>query len=152
MRRTRPQAPGEYLLRLVHIYPFQCQVCSHRFTKYQAEEQRAQQASDRRSYDRVATALRVTIGGNTRAGEGVASDLSMDGCSLRTATTLAVGDELKLSLHPEGDAEPIVIERAVIRSIKPSMSGVQFLQFAVGGRERLSRIVRKMLGNQRASA
>ena len=152
VRRIRPQAPGEYLLRLVHVYPFQCQVCSNRFTKYQTEDQRTLSGSDRRSYERLATALRVTISAEGRESEGVASDLSMDGCSLRTTLKLEVGERLRLSLHPQEDTEPIVIERAVVRSLKPPLAGVQFVQFATRGRERLSRIVRRLLDDQRASA
>ncbi len=152
VRRTRPQEPREYLLRLLHVYPFQCQVCSTRFTKYQTGEQRTQTPADRRNYQRIATALRVTISGDAGTGEGVAGDLSMDGCNLRTTLQFTVGDRLQLSLHPQGETEPIVIERALVRSVTSTSAGVQFVHFSARGRERLSRIVRQLLTDQRTSA
>ncbi|MGE3541227.1 MAG: PilZ domain-containing protein [Candidatus Tectimicrobiota bacterium] len=152
VRRIRPQSPGEHLLRLAHVHPFQCQVCASRFTKYQAEDQRTLPAPDRRIYERIATAMRVTITDNVRSAEGVASDLSLDGCSLRTTLQIAVGERLRLSLHPDGEAEPIIVDRAIVRSVQPPLAGVQFLQFGTRGRERLSRIVRKLLTQQQTSA
>lgn len=142
----------EYLLRFIRVYPFQCQVCAHRFTKYQSSAQRALGRPDRRHYERVTTTMPVDIVGDRGEGEGVVVNLSLDGCSLRTPLKLSAGDRLDLSLYPQDKTTPVRIERAIVRSIKAPLVGIQFVQFPSRSRERLSRVIHKLLTQQGASA
>ena len=152
VRQTRPQGPMEYLLSLVHAYPFQCQVCWRRFTVRQPGVRQTAHELDRRQYERLETSMPVTFSGEMGDGQGVTTDVSLDGCNLRTSVELSVGTQLRLQLRAAHEDRPIVVESAVVRSVRSPAVGVQFVQFHLGERERLSRLVQKLLNAHRASA
>lgn len=153
VRPTSPRAPSEYLACLIRRAPYQCQVCAHRFQVPHAGRRASLEGPDRRHYDRLATCLPVTVSGEDGAeAAGVVTDLSLAGCQLHTRTPVAVGDALCVVLHPTDTDGPIVIERAVVRSVHPPAIGMQFVQFTGGGRAQLSQLVRTLLIAQHATA
>lgn len=146
VRPTPPKAMNEYLLRFVRRVPFQCQVCARRFTVPNAEPRMAGATPDRRHFDRLATRLPATFVDETgKEASGIITDLSLAGGQLQTRTQVARDASLRLVLHPAGAERPLVIERAIVRSVSPQTVGLQFLLFAPGDRARLSQLVRALL-------
>ena len=69
----------------------------------------------------------------------------MGGCTLQTATALTKGAFLHLNLQPSEREPAIVVETAMVRSVRPESVGLEFLEFEGGQKERLARFVRSLL-------
>jgi hypothetical protein len=150
IQRTHRDGISEYLLSWIGVYPFRCQVCTHRFVTLQWGKNSSKERLDRRQYERFPTNLPVTFTTNEQPGEGVAVTLSMDGCSLKTASHLQQGDLLQLQLQLPETPLPVDIEAAIVRSVYPEVIGLQFLRLSLSDQERLGRFMQRLLEEQKA--
>ena len=100
---------------------------------------------DRREYDRMEMTFPVAFTSDAESGEGSLVNVSMGGCSFRTKARLPVGTILKLTLQVSSDIPAVIVDAAVVRSVRTGGVGVEFLQWQQSERERLQLFVRGML-------
>jgi PilZ domain-containing protein len=143
---------AEDLLSLFYIYPFKCQLCGHRFSALRWGVRYLRMEEDRREYERLATVFPLTFDSDHGAGGGMASDLSMSGCTFRAESSQPKeGDVLSMRLQVAKDLEPIDVQ-AVVRNVRPDHVGVEFLRFQETDKERLQLFIRDLLGRRAADA
>ncbi|MGH7235607.1 MAG: PilZ domain-containing protein [Nitrospiraceae bacterium] len=142
VQRIRRQGLLEYLLSTAYIYPFRCQVCSHRFRAFQWGVRYVKQALEKRQHDRLVTRFQITFSGNGIDGSGVVTLVSLGGCAIETDTKLSSGQILQLQLKPSDRDPAVAVDAAVVRGIRSPLVGLQFLRFRMEERERLSQFVR----------
>jgi hypothetical protein len=144
-RRVSPSGTVERFLTLFSVYSFRCQVCAHRYRRFTLGADRLAFPSDQRQFDRLPTSVRATIVGAQGQSEDVITDLSMGGCTLRTTAPLAKGAFLHLGLKPSHHGPAILVETAMVRSVRPESVGLEFLEFEGGQKDRLAEFVRGLL-------
>ena len=148
VQRIRRQGLLEYLLSLAYIYPFRCQVCSHRFRTFQWRVRYVKQAREKRQQDRIVTRFQITFSGNGIHGSGTVTLVSLGGCAIETDTKLSSGQILQLKLKPSDRDPAVAVDAAVVRGIRSPVVGLQFLRFRMEERERLSQFVRGLRATQ----
>ena len=148
VQRIRRQGLLEYLLSIAYIYPFRCQVCSHRFRTFQWGVRYVKQTLEKRRHDRLVTRFQITFSGNGIDGSGVVTLVSLGGCAIETDTKLSSGQILRLQLKPSDRDPAVAVDAAVVRGIRSPLVGLQFLRFRMEERERLSQFVRGFRATQ----
>jgi hypothetical protein len=141
-RRISRSGPVERLLNFFSLYSFRCQLCAHRYRTFAVGTENIALPSDKRQFERLPTSVRATIVGPQGRSEDLITDLSMGGCTLQTTTALTKGAFLHLNLQPSEREAAIVVETAMVRSVRSERVGLEFLEFEGGQRERLARFVR----------
>jgi hypothetical protein len=145
VRRAHRVGIIEQVLSAFYVYPFRCQLCSVRFSSFQWGV-RYDKQEDMRQYERIGVHFPVLFRSAQTTGKGVITDVSVADCALETTLPLKQGDALKLELYPKSGRPPIVVEKAVIRSIRKATVGVQFLEVSDIDKARLNRLVGDMVG------
>ena len=156
VRRSHRQGVIERLVSLVYVYPFRCQVCAYRFKLFQFGVRYAKHLIDRRQYERLPTHVPVMFAesvtpGEERRGKGVVTDIALGGCHLQTVVQLSEGTLLSLELQTAENAPAIAVEAAIVRSVRPTSVGLEFLRLNGSAQERLSQFVYQLLTEQRAA-
>lgn len=138
VQAVRQQGALDRLLSPLYVYPFRCQVCRHRFHLMQWGLRYNETEVDRRQYVRRPVRLLAKLVFEDREYEGTVLDLSMGGSAVETHVSFQ--DNTVFSLHLDAfDLEPpIVIEAAIVRAVKGTRIGLEFLRFASGQEQRLS--------------
>ena len=144
-RRIIQSGSVERLLNLFSIYSFRCQLCAFRYRKFVLGADGIALSSDKRQFERLPTNVRATIVGPQGRSEDMITDLSMGGCTLQTTTVLTKGTFLHLNLQPSERDAAIVVETAMVRSVRSASVGLEFLEFEGGQKERLAQFVRGLL-------
>lgn len=144
-RRIRPSGPVERLLNFFSIYSFRCQLCAYRYRIFFFGADHIALPFDKRQFERLPTNVRAIIVGAQGRSEDVITDLSMGGCTLQTTSLLTKGAFLHLHLQPSDEKSAILVETAMVRSVRPECVGLEFLEFEGGHKERLARFVRDLL-------
>lgn len=72
--------------------------------------------------------------------EGIVQDLSLGGCRVGSRIPLTVNAALHLQIRPQ-QAAPIYVSKAVVRWIRESSFGVQFLELATHETTALTRLI-----------
>ena len=85
-------------------------------------------------------------------GQGMLTDLSLQGCRIKGASGLSCGARLRLQLWLPDQAEPVMIERAVVRWIADDQFGVSFLELPSDVGARLTHLVQTVQKGQQAAA
>lgn len=145
VRRVSRTGLGERLLSVFYVYPFKCQLCGYRFRFFQWGVRYFRVEEDRREYDRMEMSFPVSFTSEAGSGEGSLVNVSMGGCSFKTKAQLPVGTIMKLTLQVSSDIPAVVVDAAVVRSVRTGGVGVEFLQWQQSERERLQLFVRGML-------
>ena len=144
VQRVQPANLFEHLGAIIAIAPFRCQLCTFRFHAFQSGSEAGRQPVDRRQFIRFAVRIPVTFTGEVR-GEGTITDLSMGGCAMEADVKLLTGKVLHLRLKPMEDQPTIGVEGAVVRSVRGTISGLEFLRIAPGDSDRLSKFIGGLL-------
>ena len=134
----------EELASLMFVYPFRCQLCSHRFRRFQPGVLYYQVRVDRRQYQRMAVQLSAAISSDKGAYEGVADEVSLGGCGIEADKNFPEGLENSLwsvRLQAPQDPRPITVEAAVVRRVTDKRIGLEFLRLAPEEKERLGRLI-----------
>jgi len=122
-------------------YPFRCQLCTHRFLAFQWWWDRFVSYYGRREYVRIPVRFQLTFSGKQVSGEGTVLNLSIQGCTIETATPTPYGELLFLRVQ-KTDGQPLFeIEAAVVRFISEKAVGVEFIRIQDREMERLERII-----------
>ncbi len=145
VRRAHRVGVVEQVLSAFYLYPFRCQLCSVRFSSFQWGI-RYDKQEDLRQYERIGVHFPVLFSSAQMTGKGVITDVSVADCALETTLPLKQGETLKLELYPKSGRPPIVVEKAVIRSIRKATVGVQFIEVSDTDKARLNRLVGDMVG------
>jgi hypothetical protein len=140
----------EHLLSLFYVYPFKCQLCGYRFKFVQKGVRYKRIEEDRREYDRLPINSPVCFVGDQMNGEGQLCDISMGGCTFRTATLPADGSIVRMAVQISNDVQPVNIAAAIIRNVRKDHIGVEFLRFEPKERERLQSFIRGHLVSRQA--
>ena len=149
-RRSHRQGLKERLLSLLYLYPFRCQVCANRFRAFQFRVRYVKRTVDRRQYVRLATRIPTMFAedikpGEQRVGEGVVTDLSLGGCYMQTFVQLSQGTLVSLELQTEQHTPAIAVEAAIVRIVRPTGVGLEFLRLSEPEHERFSQFIRQLL-------
>lgn len=149
-RRSHREGLFERVISLFYVYPFRCQLCTHRFRTLQFGQRYVKQKVDRREYERIATKFPMTFQGDQAQGEGTTLDLSMAGCAVESEAKVPEGSLVQLELKNTGTS-PLQVEAAVVRSARQKTVGLQFLRLWEEERERLRQFIRELLQSRRPS-
>lgn len=149
VRRSHRKGLYERLLSCLCRYPFRCQVCGRRFKAFQFRAHYTKQRIDRRQYERLPISMPVTFAeavrpGELRTGTGHVLEISLGGCFVQTVIQLAEGTLVSLELQIETAAPPLLVEAALVRSVRPLGVGLEFLRLAETEQERLSSLMRRL--------
>lgn len=148
VRQSQRQGAFEHLLSVVGVYPFRCQVCTHRFRAFEWGA-RSRRLTDQREYERIPARFAVSFSGDRIKGQGNLVELSMGGCSLQTETRLTPGELLQLSFKTSEHDAYIHVEGIVVMSMRPPTVGVEFLRLQTPQQEALRQFVVRHLSQQR---
>jgi hypothetical protein len=156
VRRSHRQGLKERLLSLFYIYPFRCQVCANRFRAFQFRVVYAKRTLDRRQYARLPTQIPTRFAeaikpGEQRVGQGVVTAISLGGCYLQTVVRLLGGTLVSLQLQTEQNTPAIVVEAAIVRAVRSTGVGLEFLRLSEPEQERLHQFIQQLLTAQRAT-
>jgi predicted HAD superfamily Cof-like phosphohydrolase len=156
VRRSRRQGLKERLLSLVYLYPFRCQVCAYRFRSFQFRARYVKHVVDRRQYVRLSTRIPTVFAENIKPGEqrvgaGIVTDISLGGCYLQTVVQLSQGTLVSLELQTEQHLPAIAVEAAIVRVVRPTGVGLEFLRLSEPEQERFSQFIRQLLLEQLAA-
>jgi len=148
VRQSQRQGAFEHLLSVIRVYPFRCQVCTHRFRGLEWGEH-STQLIDQREYERIPVRFAVSFSSDRIKGQGNLIELSMGGCSLQTETRLPPGEVLQLSFQASEQDAHIRVEAIVVRSVRPPTVGMEFLRVPSPQKEALRQVVLHHLSQQR---
>lgn len=146
-RRVSRKRALDRILAAAYVYPFRCQVCGRRFRGMQWGLRYARRTDDRREYDRLAVELAGLLADAGRRVSVTASDLSLGGCAVRTELRLASRTVVDLTLNPS-TARPLLIEGAVVRSVRDGIIGLEFPRLSAEARPRLEALVVSVIGSR----
>ena len=135
VRRSQRQGLQERLLSLVYLYPFRCQVCAKRFRAFRFRSRYVKRMVDRRQDAWLSTWIPTTVAedvklGVHRVGEGVITEISLGGCYMQTVLPLSQGTLVSLELQPEQHTPAIAVEAALVRIVRPTGVGLEFLRMS----------------------
>src|SRR5947208_1603604 len=93
----------EAIVRVFGIYPFRCQLCTHRFLAFEWWLRRLSSYYGRREYVRIPVWFQLAFSGKQVSGEGTVVNLSRQGCTIETGTLIPSGEPLCLRIYePDG--------------------------------------------------
>lgn len=123
---------------LLTVYPFRCQLCTHRFLAFLWRYS----SSPRREYDRVPAQYPVTLYPASaqkpdEAIQGTTVNLSITGGLIETNTQVPQGTCVRLKIHASGLASPIEVESATVRAVLENKLGLEFFKIAPEEEQRL---------------
>ena len=127
------------------LYPYRCQICSHRFKAFKPFRRYVKKPVDRRQYECTEISLRATFSCPETQGEGKVVDLSVGGCRLNSDIQLKKETILKLDIRVPDEARTISVEGALVRTSQPTFLGLQFLRFSGNDQRRLGKVMLKEL-------
>lgn len=145
VRRAHRVGVIEQVLSAFYVYPFRCQLCSVRFSHFQWGIRYARQ-EDLRQYERIGVRFPVLFSSAQTTGKGMITDVSVADCALESALSLKQGETLKLELYAKAGRPPIIVEKAVIRSVRKGIVGLQFTEVSETEKARLHRLVGDLVG------
>lgn len=101
---------------------------------------------------RVVAGLKVEYRHAGREGQGLLIDLALQGCRIQGAAGLSGGARLALRIWLPDQAEPVVVERAIVRWIKDDQFGVSFLEISPEARVCVSHVFQVLQAAQQPAA
>ena len=114
VHQSRREGLSEALWCLLCIYPFRCQLCTHRFLAFQWGWRRLISYDDLREYVRFPVRFQLTFSGQQVSGVGTVVNLSRQGCAIETNTPIPPGELFCLRIY-EPDGHPLFeIEAAAV--------------------------------------
>jgi hypothetical protein len=132
----------EYLLSLLTIGPFRCQVCTHRFLA----SMWLPSANPGREYNRIPVRYPVLLSpaledDRIQHGEGTLLDISIRGCAIRSNVPLPIGNLVCLRIEVTGHEKPIKIDVAIVRTVSGRRIGLEFVRIHNEEETRLRRLL-----------
>ncbi|MCH6558574.1 MAG: PilZ domain-containing protein [Nitrospirae bacterium] len=136
----------EWLASLVYMYPFRCQLCRHRFKAQQWGVRYSEAWEDKRQYERVAAQFPVSFSVDQIHGVGMATTISVEGCTLETDAKLPKGKIVQLELQTTDRKSLVKVQAAEVRAVRPSCLHLKFLRLVPEEENRLSQLICRLVG------
>jgi PilZ domain-containing protein len=137
------------------MYAYRCQLCSELFRARKPELQptpATQKGKDseltnvtNRQYVRVNAKFPVTFLISRLRQEGTVTEIALGGCSLEANVVLAIGAKFRMDILISENEPPLVVDQALVRSVRPTGFGIQFMEFQEAEKMRLGRVLEKLL-------
>jgi hypothetical protein len=137
------------------MFAYRCQLCSELFLTKKPDplappsphvrKEAELTKVDARQDVRLATRLPITFLVSKIKKDGVITELALGGCTLEAEVVLAIGAKLRLEIRIAENEPPLVIHQAFVRSIRPTGYGIQFMEILDAEKERLGRVLEKLL-------
>lgn len=165
-----PQCPkcGKYFTKRVLIegaedptstmagmFAYRCQLCAELFRARKPALQSTpapQVGKDaeltnvtNRQYVRVNARFPVTFVISKLRQEGTVTEIALGGCSLEADVVLAIGAKFKMEILISESEPPLVVDQALVRSLRPTGFGIQFMEIQDAEKVRLGRVLEKLL-------
>jgi c-di-GMP-binding flagellar brake protein YcgR len=139
------------------MFAYRCQLCSELFRAKKPDPQAAPAPQvakeaeltkvDARQYVRISARFPVAFVLSKLKQEGTVTEIALGGCSLEANVVLAIGAKFKMEIHVSDGEPPLVIDQALVRSIRPTGFGIQFMEIQDVEKERLGRLLEKLLAS-----
>ncbi len=139
------------------MYAYRCQLCSEQFRAKKPDIQAAPvpQVSkeaeltkvDARQYVRVNAKFPVIFVLSKLKQEGTVTEIALGGCSLEANVVLAIGATFKMEILVSEGEPPLVVDKALVRSIRLTGFGIQFMEIQEAEKERLGKVLEKLLAS-----
>lgn len=149
VKRVSRQGLKEKFLSFFYVYPFRCQLCGYRFRFLQWGVVYLRVYEDRREYERLAISIPVSVTGKNMFCEGLLSDISVGGCTLKLDEKFGEGDLCRININVPHEVQPLKVAAAVVRTVRGNELGIEFLKFHDNERERLQLFIRSLLVGRR---
>ena len=98
-----------------------------------------------RNYLRFPLHYPVIFGGAPFVGEGLLTNLSLTGCSVRCDREVLCGSDVRVSVLLPNQPSALSIDLGTIKWVQGHEFGVEFRRLPLEARERLNRILRREL-------
>ncbi len=134
----------EHLLSFCFIYPYRCQACRKCFKSFKWRT-RYVKPQARRNTRRFETNFTVVFSWGHTEGEGIVTNMGLEGCRLKTDVELTEDCCLKLRLQVPGIEPAIRVENAVVCTVENGFSSLSFLRFSRDEKNRLGQYLVKLL-------
>lgn len=143
------------------MYAYRCQLCSEQFRAKKPALQATPAAApvpqvskeaeltkvDARQYVRVNAKFPVVFTLGKLKQEGTVTEIALGGCSLEANVVLAIGAKFSMAILVSESEPPLVIEQALVRSIRLTGFGIQFMEIRDAEKERLGKALEKLLAS-----
>lgn len=140
-RRCHRDSALERALSGVYVYPFRCPLCGNRFLALAWGRRYFRRTADRREWEPVAVRAPVVLRTGDATVSGEATDISLEGLTVKTAARLVEGATVSATLDLVAGEPPIEVKEAVVRSMRPDGMGFQFVRLHPEEEQRLRRVV-----------
>ena len=138
VRQSRRSGTIDRILSMLRMFPFRCQLCTHRFWVTRlGQDFDATPNDEKREYQRFAVDIPATFRGEQNSGKGRITTLAIRGACFETESRLEHGARVSLTLTLPGMHPPVEIETAVVRAALGKRFGLEFLQIDSLDDERL---------------
>jgi hypothetical protein len=137
------------------MFAYRCQLCSELFRARKPDPQAAPASQTstnaelttvtNRQYVRVAAKFPVTFVISKLTQEGTVTEIALGGCSLEANVVLAIGAKFKMEILISESEPPLVVDQALVRSVRPTGFGIQFMEIQDAEKVRLGRVLEKLL-------
>ena len=101
---------------------------------------------------RVVAHLKVEYRHAGREGQGMLIDLALQGCRIKGAAGLSGGARLTLRIWLPDQAEPVIVERAIVRWAMGDQVGVSFLEMSPDARVCVAQVFQVLQAAQQPAA
>jgi hypothetical protein len=156
-KRVPMEGANDPLSTVAGMFAYRCQLCSELFRAKKPDPtappspQVSKEAEltkvDARQYVRVAAKFPVVFIVGKIPQEGTVTEIALGGCSLEANVVLAIGAKFRMDILISDKEPPLVIHQALVRSIRPTGFGIQFMEVQDVENERLGRLLEKLLAS-----
>ncbi len=146
VRQSPRRGMLERLLRVVTVYPFRCQLCTHRFLAFAGRPS----YNPQRDYERILVRYPVVFGSTfsgdgAEVAQGTLINLSIRGCTIDGNVPAQEGACLRLRIEVAEHEPPVQVEGAVVKSVEGKRMGLEFIKIGKEEEERLRRTIESRL-------
>jgi PilZ domain-containing protein len=147
INRLRRATTYQRLISFLYVYPFSCQLCGHSFKLFQPGVRYVRVDEDQREHQRMRVHLQIRLTQGTTTYNGAVIDISMRGCTVKTADHLPLGCIAKVELKVPNDRNGLIVKAAIVRNTSHDRIGLEFLRFEDEERQRLRQFVQSLLAS-----
>jgi hypothetical protein len=151
VRRSHRTGLVERVLSAAYIYPFRCQLCQHRFRRFEWGVRYIPTVeTERRRYERMPARVMIGLQWEREQHAATLSDVSIAGATVETDVAVPEGVLLQLTLQPTAAGPVIDVSKALVRSVRGGRLGVEFVEVGDEERERLREFVEGLVRARQA--
>lgn len=156
-KRVPMEGANDPLSTVAGMFAYRCQLCTELFRAKKPDplappaptvaKEGELTKVDARQYVRVAARFPVTFVISKLKQEGTITEIALGGCTLEANVVLAIGAKFRMEILISDSEPPLVIQQALVRSVRPAGFGIQFMEILDAEKERLGRLLEKLLAS-----